>query len=148
MCSNLVVSCHCGRSKANIMNKNNILPPEAVQEIYCPVCARRVSFDGQTMISDNGWIIKYNMPLIETTLNRLNIKESHITPETIFDKGYCSWNGITPTELEDRKYERAEILELAKIDMKRYLEELKDWGNRRMESLRKAGWRKARGGAF
>ncbi len=148
MCTNLVIPCNCGKEKANIMNKNNILPPDAIRNLYCPQCSRDVSFNPDTMINDNGWVIEYNLPLIESIFVRLNINEIDITPETVFDKGYCSWNGLTPKELDEGRKQRSEIVKLAKTDMKAYLEKLKNWGNTRMEELRKEGWRKAQQGAY
>ncbi|HEC31713.1 MAG TPA: hypothetical protein ENI41_04395 [Deltaproteobacteria bacterium] len=148
MCTNLVISCSCGKDKANVMNKNNILPPHAIRKLYCPECSKSVDFDASTMIQDNGWIIEYNLPLIEATFIRLNVNEIEITPETIFDNGYCSWNGLTPKELDEGRKQRAEIVKLAKVDMKAYLEKLKNWGNQRMEELKKQGWRKAQRGAY
>ncbi len=148
MCTNLVVSCNCGKEKANIMNKNNILPPHVIRNLYCPECSGDVKFDSETMINDNGWILEYNMPLIEATFVRLNVNEQEITPEIIFDGGYCSWNGLTPKELDEGRKQREAILKLAKVDMKAYLEKLKNWGNQRMEELKKQGWRKAQRGAY
>ncbi len=148
MCTNLVVSCNCGKEKANIMNKNNILSPHVIRNLYCPECSGDVKFDSETMINDNGWILEYNMPLIEATFVRLNVNEQEITPEIIFDGGYCSWNGLTPKELDEGRKQREAILKLAKVDMKAYLEKLKNWGNQRMEELKKQGWRKAQRGAY
>ncbi len=148
MCTNFVVSCKCGKGKANIMNKNNILPMDVIRNLYCPECSQGVNFCPGSMINDNGWIIEYNLPLIESTFTRLNVNEIEITPEVIFDKGYCSWNGLTPRELEEGREKRAEIIKLAKVDMRAYLKKLRDWGNERMEELRKEGWRKAQRGAY
>ncbi len=148
MCTNLVIACSCGKEKANIMNKNNILPGDAIKNLYCPKCSGNITFDPETMIRDNGWVIEYNLPLIESIFTRLNVSENEITPEILFDRGYCSWNGLTPKELDEGRKQRAEIVKLAREDMKAYLEKLKNWGNQRMEELRKEGWRKAQHGAY
>lgn len=148
MCTNIVMECHCGKEKANIMHKNNLLPQEAILKLYCPECSGNVDFDPKTMINDNGWIIAYNFPIIEQAFVRMNLIEEEISPEIIFDEGYSSWNGLTPKELDEGRKERAEIIKLAKIDMKSYLEKIKNWGNERIEILRKEGWRKAQKGAY
>ncbi len=148
MCTNLIITCSCGKEKANVMNKNNILPREAIRNLYCPQCSKDITYNPEAMIRDNGWVIEYNLPLIEATFTRLNVNEIEITPEVIFDRGYCSWNGLTPKELDEGRKQRAEIVRLAKVDMKAYLEKLKNWGNQRMEELKKEGWRKAQHGAY
>ncbi|MDA8215960.1 MAG: hypothetical protein M0Z64_11905, partial [Nitrospiraceae bacterium] len=67
----------------------------------------------------------------------------NITPEFIFDEGYCTWRGMYPADHIDSTIERAEIVRLAKTDLKKYLEEIRDWANKRMERLAREGWRKA-----
>jgi hypothetical protein len=68
-----------------------------------------------------------------------------ITPEYLFDEGYCTWRGMTRTDHIDTVRGREELTRLAKSDPKRYLAEIKDWAVRRMERLSEEGWRKARG---
>ncbi|WP_163338813.1 hypothetical protein [Desulfopila sp. IMCC35008] len=60
----------------------------------------------------------------------------------VFDHGYVTWVGITPNDGETRNIERAEILKLAKIDMKAYLNAMKSWGMDREQRFSQQGWRK------
>ncbi len=53
------------------------------------------------------------------------------------------WRGIYPGEHIDNVREREKITKLAKIDPKRYLEEIKTWSIQRMERFSEEGWRKA-----
>jgi hypothetical protein len=94
------------------------------------------------MVLDNDWIIEYNMEVARFMLQKIS-PISPVTPELVFDEGYCTWRGVTPTDPVDSAREREEILKLAKTDPKRYFEELKTWGITRMERLARAGWRKA-----
>jgi hypothetical protein len=66
-----------------------------------------------------------------------------LSPEFLFDEGYCTWRGVYPNDHIDSAREREELLKLAKTDKKRYFDELRTWGNRRMERLAREGWRKA-----
>jgi hypothetical protein len=66
-----------------------------------------------------------------------------VTPEFIFDEGYCTWRGVYPGDHLDSAREREELLKLAKTDKKRYFEEFAGWGIKRMERLALQGWRKA-----
>jgi hypothetical protein len=94
------------------------------------------------MIEDNGWLIAYDMDVARFMMH--NIAPAHeVTPEYIFDEGYCTWRGVTPTDHIDSVRERGQLIQLAKSDPKRYFEEIRSWGNSRMERLAREGWRKA-----
>ena len=66
-----------------------------------------------------------------------------VVPGLLFDEGYCTWRGIYPNDHIDSARERDELVKLAKTDPKRYFEELRTWGNKRMDRLAREGWRKA-----
>ena len=93
------------------------------------------------MLRDNGWIIKYDMDVVQFMKQKL--PGADLTPDFIFDQGYCTWNGIYPGDQADSIREREELLRLAKIDKRKYLEEFRSWGVRRAERLEREGWRKA-----
>jgi len=93
------------------------------------------------MLYDNGWIIEYDMDIAQFIGK--NLPDTHITPEFLFDEGYCTWRGTYPTDHLDSVREREEIIKLAKTDPKRYFKEIKRWGIERMERLAAEGWRKA-----
>ncbi|MCX7793600.1 MAG: hypothetical protein N2257_04225 [Thermodesulfovibrionales bacterium] len=138
------VSCQCGKYIASFSFRDNIMPPEVVNRLFCPECSGDINFDPSSMIVDNGWIIEYDMDVARFAARVLPVKD--ITPEFIFDKGYCAWRGMYPLDYIDSMNERQKIIELAKSNPVRYLEELKRWGIMRMERLKKEGWRKAREG--
>jgi hypothetical protein len=101
-----------------------------------------VDFDAETMVRDNGWVLEFDMQAARVFLMSEGVPEEVITPAYIFDKGYFSWNGFTPTEIEDRMKEREEIMKLAKVDRRKFIEELKIWGINRMNRFKAEGWRK------
>jgi len=122
--------------------KDNILNEEAVESIYCPACSQGVQLDKERMLSDNGWIIVYNMDMARFLAARAVNRP--ITPELIFDEGYCSWNGLYPGDHIDSAKERAELASLAKSDPREYIKKIASWATERMKRLADEGWRKAR----
>jgi hypothetical protein len=96
------------------------------------------------MLPDNGWVIEYDMDVVRFVSGKLPAAE--LTPDYIFDEGYCTWRGVYPTDHIDSLRKREELVTLSKINKMKYLEEIKRWGINRMERLAKEGWRKARGG--
>lgn len=142
MCVDHSTTCSCGKNHASFNFRDDILPAEAVVALYCPACSPGVRHDPATMLRDNGWIIEFNMDVAKFMLNRV-ADASAVTPEFVFDEGYCTWRGVTPSDHIDSVRERAALAELARIDRKRYFEEIKTWANTRMERLAREGWRKA-----
>ncbi|MDI6801309.1 MAG: hypothetical protein QMD01_04560 [Thermodesulfovibrionales bacterium] len=137
------LNCSCGEKVASLNFKDEVMPTEVITGLYCPACSDNISFDPENMILDNGWIISYDMEIAQFMGYKLPSKE--ITPEFLFDEGYCTWRGVTPTDYIDSIAEREEMIKLSKTDPKRYIAEIKDWVIRRMERLRASGWRKANG---
>ena len=93
-------------------------------------------------IVDNGWVLILNMEHIKQYSSTFGMPASDISANWIFDHGYVTWVGITPNDSETRNLERAEILELAKTDMKAYLSAMKNWGKARELRFSQQGWRK------
>jgi hypothetical protein len=134
--------CNCGKSSASFNFRDEILPFETIAELYCPSCSRDITYDPASMLNDNNWIIRYDMDIARFAMRKKS-PDSPVTPEFIFDEGFCTWRGVYPGDHIDSANERNELLQLAKTDRKRYFEEFKTWGIRRMERLAQAGWRKA-----
>ncbi len=145
MCMAHETNCSCGSSFAGFNFKHEIMSGDVISRLYCPACSRDIAFDPETMVSDNGWVIVYDMDVARFQAQRLAAKSDRLTPDFIFDEGYCTWRGIYPTDHIDSVVEREEIVKLAKINPKKYLVEIREWANSRMEKLSKAGWRKANG---
>jgi hypothetical protein len=142
MCVDHSVNCSCGKNHASFNFKDDILPHEIITTLYCPACSPAVSYDPATMLSDNGWYIDFDMDVSRFMLQKI-IPTHQVTPEFIFDEGYCTWRGVTPSDHIDSVRERNELTQLAKTDRKKYFEEIKSWANNRMERLAREGWRKA-----
>lgn len=98
------------------------------------------------MISDNGWVIEYDMDIARFASVKIQakIRAARITPGLIFDDGYCTWKGICPGDAEDSARQKAELLKLSGEDRLKYILEFKAWALGRMAGLATARWRKAR----
>ncbi len=142
MCVAHQIQCVCGKTGASFHTRDSILPAEVVQRLFCPACSEQAVFDPATMVSDNGWIIEYNMDMARFMLQKVS-PAHEISPEFLFDEGYYTWNGIYPSDITDSAKERQALTELAKTDRRKYFEEFKNWGINRMERLAREGWRKA-----
>jgi len=142
MCIDHSINCSCGKGTASFNFRDEILPFEVIVKLNCPVCPQRASFDPSTMILDNGWLLEFDMEIANFMLQKL-ARGGPVTPEFIFDEGYCTWRGLTPSDHIDSVRERNALLQLARTDRKRYFEEIKNWSNGRMERLAREGWRKA-----
>ncbi|UCD35362.1 MAG: hypothetical protein JSU90_00605 [Nitrospiraceae bacterium] len=141
------IVCKCGRHDASFNFKNEIMPPEAIQAVYCPQCSAAVAYDPASMISDNGWIIHYDMDVAGLYGSRLPSSErGSLSPEVLFDEGYITWRGVYPGDHLDSAREREELAKLAKTDPKKYFAEMKTWAISRMSRLKEEGWRKAHEG--
>jgi len=137
-------TCACSAQTASFNLRDEVMPPEIIDRLYCPQCSSDVVFDSKTMIRDNGWIIDFDMDLARFSGHKLSGAE--ITPEYLFDQGYCTWRGIYPMDHIDSVKEREELVKLAQINTRKYLEEIKKWGIDRMDRLARDGWRKAHAG--
>lgn len=142
MCVDHKINCVCGKNSAGFNFKDDLLPAGVVNRLFCPACSPAVGFNPGTMLADNGWIIEYDMDIAKFATQKIS-RESAITPEFLFDEGYCSWRGVYPNEHIDSARERAELLALAKSDPRKYFGEIRSWGISRMERLAREGWRKA-----
>jgi hypothetical protein len=141
MCMDHKLKCRCGNRTASFNLRDDVMPVEIVNRLYCPECSRDITYNPDTMINDNGWVIEYNMEVAR--FMGQNLRAAEITPAFLFDEGYCTWRGIYPSDHIDSVREREEIVKLAKTDPKRYFREIKEWGLKRMERLAADGWRKA-----
>jgi hypothetical protein len=142
MCVDHSKACTCRKNHASFNLRDEILPFEVISGLYCPACSRDVVYDPASMLSDNGWIIQYDMEVARFMMQKI-CPAPEVTPELIFDERYCTWRGLTPTDHIDSVRERQELALLAKTDRKRYFEEMKSWAITRMERLARNGWRKA-----
>ncbi len=144
MCLEVRKQCQCGRENAQFHMRDNILGEEVIAALYCPQCSEQIDFDPECMISDNGWVIEYDMDLARfMTAAKLMIPADRVRPEYLFDSGYACWLEMYPGEKEDILEQRAEIMELQKSDPNRYLREISSWNIARIERLKAEGWRKA-----
>ncbi|MBI5741676.1 MAG: hypothetical protein HZA16_13290 [Nitrospirae bacterium] len=141
MCMDYKKECCCGSKVAGFNLRDGVMPVGVVSRLYCPECSKDVAHDPETMVHDNGWIIEYDMDAARFMGKQISVTK--ITPDFLFDEGYCTWRGTYPTDHIDSVREREEIIKLAKTDPKRYFAEIRRWGTERMDRLAAAGWRKA-----
>jgi hypothetical protein len=142
MCTEYKMTCNCGTNHASFNFRDDVLPFEIINRLYCPSCSHGISYDAATMLKDNGWIIEYDMEIARFIMtNRLSAEK--VTPEYIFDEGYCTWRGIYPTDYFDSVKEREDLVKLSKLNFRKYLDEFKKWGIQRIDRLAQEGWRKA-----
>ncbi len=141
MCIDHKMTCKCGSNSASFNFKDDVMPVEVIDKLYCPACSGDLKYNSATMLADNGWIIEYDMDVVKFAGHKLPYRK--ITPEILFDEGYCTWRGVYPADHIDSVREREELVKLAKINPKKYLEEFKKWGSARMDRLALEGWRKA-----
>ena len=142
MCVDHTINCSCGKDHASFNFRDEILPVEVIAKLHCPVCSQGVRHDPATMLADNGWIIGFDMDVARFMLSKA-APVSQITPEFVFDEGYCTWRGVTPSDHIDSVRERETLAQFARTDRKRYFEEIKVWAKTRMDRLAREGWRKA-----
>ncbi len=142
MCVDHKMTCACGKNSASFNFRDNILPVEVVRRLYCPLCSSGASFDPGAMLSDNGWVIEYEMDIVRLMARKFP-RTVAISPEFVFEEGYCTWRGVYPNDHVDSAREREELLKLAKTDRKKYFHEFRNWGVQRMERLAREGWRRA-----
>lgn len=143
MCVDHKIICECGRAAVSINLKDEMMPPEVIKALYCPECSARVAIDSSTMLSDNGWVIDYDMEIASFASSSKLRGGVRLTPEFIFDEGYCTWKGVYPGDVEESVVEKQQLLELCRQDKMRYVREFRRWTLDRMERLSKSGWRKA-----
>ena len=144
MCMDHSLLCRCGREEVSFNFKNEVIPPEAIEAIYCPYCSEGMNIDPETMVHDNGWIIHYDMEVAGLYGNKLPAgHKERLSPEILFNEGYVTWRGVYPGDHIDSRNEREALGVMAKSDPKKYFKEIKNWGIDRMARLKEEGWRKA-----
>ncbi len=144
MCIQVSLKCSCGRNQASFNLRDNILPAQVIVRLYCPQCSVNVSFDPETMVADNGWIVQFDMDVARHYLSHhLAIPPDDISPDFVFDEGWATWKGMYPGEEDERAKEFEKLKALIAEDPKKYFEAFKKWATDRMERFRKEGWRKA-----
>lgn len=146
MCMDHSMKCKCGKREASFNLKNEIMPPEIVEALYCPDCSSTVVLDEKTMLADNGWIIHYDMEAAAFYSSKmLSADAEKLSPETLFDAGYATWRGVYPGDHIDSAKDKANLAKMAKADPAQYFQEMKTWAIDRMNRLKDEGWRKAYG---
>ena len=147
MCMEFSMTCKCGTKSASFNFRDEIMPPDVIIRLYCPDCSRDLSFNADSMLADNGWVIEFDMEVAGfAALKSPHLLRAELTPGYLFDEGYATWRGVYPGDHIDSMRERKEIISLSTIDPRGYIKKIKSWGIRRMERLRDEGWRKANEG--
>ena len=71
MCIDHKMTCKCGSNSASFNFKDEVMPVEVIDRLYCPVCSGDVKYNSLTMLKDNGWIIEYDMDVARFMGNKL-----------------------------------------------------------------------------
>lgn len=143
MCLDHKIACCCGKAAASFNLRDEAMPVEIIRGLYCPECSSGLALDASSMIADNGWVIDYDMEIARFIASS-RLPRHGMTPEFLFDEGYCTWKGVYPGDVEDSATEKAELLKLCSEDRQKYVLEFRKWAIVRMARLAQAGWRKAR----
>jgi hypothetical protein len=143
MCIDVRKTCECSTHTVQFHLRDNIMPPQVIARLFCPLCPGNSAFDNESMLYDNDWIIEYDMDLARTMLEKkLQLCPEDVVPEFIFDKGYACWQEMYPGEQKDIKKDREKIIKLLQQDRNVYLHAMQNWNIERIERLKTAGWRK------
>jgi hypothetical protein len=143
MCIDIRKTCECHTHTVQFHMRDNIMAPQVISRLFCPLCNGNNAFDNESMLCDNGWVIEYDMDMARgMLLKKLQIDPGDVIPEFIFDKGYACWQEMYPGEQKDIKADRERIIELLQQDRNVYLHAMQNWNIERIERLKSAGWRK------
>ncbi|AGF77062.1 hypothetical protein UWK_00479 [Desulfocapsa sulfexigens DSM 10523] len=144
MCQEVRKTCNCGKKDATFHLRDNVMGQEVIDRLFCPSCSVDQKFDRETMVSDNNWVIEYDMDLVRMfAIAKLSMDPAHVNPEFIFDEGYATWREMYPGETADITEERNKIIAMKDSDPKEYLTAINTWAVERIQRLKDDGWRKA-----
>jgi len=143
MCIDVRKQCECGTKIVQFHLRDNVMPPQVIVRLYCPDCPGNVPYRAESMLNDNGWIIEYDLDLAHgLAAQRLGMAPEDVTPAFLFDSGYACWLELYPGEREEIREEKQDLQRLLKVDQKAYLTAMHEWNIRRVEDLKRAGWRR------
>jgi hypothetical protein len=141
MCLSLRRFCACGRNSAYLLCRDNVLPPDILVSLFCPLC-RPDCLGDDTMLQDCGWVLEYDMERAQAFFALRGIKR-RATPEFIFDEGYLSWQGFTPGDQEINTRLHQRLAPLIDQDLALYIKSLRTEWLAHVAQLKAVGWRKA-----
>ena len=142
MCQSYRKHCACSQNTAEIFFGRMVLDEKAVAQVYCPKCSQNIETGRDDRVWDNDWILELNMDVVRIRANVMETSAEDITADWVFDEGFATWVGITPDDSQKRNQERSEIQEIAKTDLRAYIQAMKDWGLSREKRFINEGWRK------
>ena len=144
MCLDVRKSCRCGRHLVQFHLRDNVMNEQVIAALYCPLCPAREDSNPDVVLSDNNWIIEYDMELARfLAAAKLQLSPESVDPGYLFDSGYATWQEMYPGEQQDILDERREIMGLSRTDPREYLRRINSWNIARVERLKADGWRKA-----
>ncbi len=147
MCQSYRKVCACGQKISEIFFGRSVLDEKAVSQVYCPQCSQDIDIGRESQVWDNGWVLELDMDVLRTYAPVMGISPDDVTADWVFDEGYATWVGITPDDFQRREEERSKIQELAKTDLRSYIDAMREWGLSREKRFIEEGWRKAKGRA-
>ena len=142
MCMQQTRACRCGRRRAYLSFRDNILAPDILTNLYCPECSPEIDWDEVCMVEDCGWVLEYDMAGARFFMTQRGLA-GEISPAFLFDEGYLTWQGFSPLDHEVNSELHQRLAPLIKEDMRGYLEALRSQWLEHVTGLKAAGWRKA-----
>ncbi len=142
MCQSYRKRCACSQNTAEIFFGRMVLDEKAIAQVYCPKCSQNIETGRDNRVWDNGWVLELNMDIVRIRANVMENSAENITADWVFDEGFATWVGIIPDDSQRRNQERSEIQEIAKTDLRAYIQAMKDWGLSREKRFINEGWRK------
>jgi hypothetical protein len=142
MCMMEIRRCVCGQRTAYLNFRDYILPPHILVNLYCPDCSAQARFDPETMVTDCGWVMEFDMEGAHACFIKRGLWPD-LSPEYIFDQGYLTWQGFSPLDHELRAQLHQRLAPLIKQDLNLFLQSLKTEWLAHVEKLKAEGWRRA-----
>ncbi len=142
MCQSFRTVFASGQNTAEIFYGRIVLDEKSIAQVYCPKCSDNIEKERRDRVSDNGWVLELDMEVVKTRAGIMEIPPDDVTADRVFDEGFATWVGITPDDFQKREQERAQIQKIAKIDLRAYIQAMKEWGLSRERRFMEEGWRK------
>jgi hypothetical protein len=142
MCMQQSCICRCGRHRAYLSFRDNILTPAILTSLYCPECSPEIEWNAARMVEDCGWILEYDMAGARFLMTQRGLT-GEFSPALLFDEGYLTWQGFSPLDHEVNSELHQRLAPMIKEDLRGYLGALKCQWLDHVAALKVAGWRKA-----
>lgn len=91
MCIDIRKTCECGKHHVQFHLRDNIMSREVIARLFCPACSAGAGPERETMLTDNGWVIEYDLELARfLAAAKLQLPPADVNPAFLFDGGYAA----------------------------------------------------------